>query len=134
MSRQLQEALTQDGLVRGRRESSAFFGRLQHFVVFRLANCPQPSPWKTTADSGSFAVPLPALAAGGAGIGCAEGWRGESLVALETGANGCIRSCHAHDPSWQNWPALAFAVFNNIVPDFPLINKSFNLSYAGVDL
>ena len=45
-----------------------------------------------------------------------------------------IRRCHAHDPSWQNWPALEHAVIGNIVPDFPLINKSFNLSYSGQDL
>ena len=44
------------------------------------------------------------------------------------------RRCHPHDPSWQNWPALEHAVIGNIVPDFPLINKSFNLSYAGADL
>jgi Ni,Fe-hydrogenase III large subunit/Ni,Fe-hydrogenase III component G len=83
---------------------------------------------------GEIAAPLPAIAADKAGLGWAEGWRGESVVALESGADGRIRSCHAHDPSWQNWPALAFAVFNNIVPDFPLINKSFNLSYSGCDL
>ena len=83
---------------------------------------------------GEIAAPLPAVPAGGLGLGWAEGWRGESVVALEAGQDGRIRSCHAHDPSWQNWPALAFAVFNNIVPDFPLINKSFNLSYSGCDL
>ncbi len=42
--------------------------------------------------------------------------------------------CHCHDPSWQNWPLLEHAVIGNIVPDFPLINKSFNLSYSGQDL
>ena len=68
------------------------------------------------------------------GIGWVEGWRGEVFVALETAADGRIRRCHPHDPSWQNWPALEHAVIGNIVPDFPLINKSFNLSYAGVDL
>jgi Ni,Fe-hydrogenase III large subunit len=83
---------------------------------------------------GQVAIPLPAPVAGKAGLGWTEGWRGESLVALEAGEDGRIRSCHAHDPSWQNWPALAFAVINNIVPDFPLINKSFNLSYSGCDL
>jgi Ni,Fe-hydrogenase III large subunit len=83
---------------------------------------------------GEVAAALPAVGADKAGLGWAEGWRGESVVALESGADGRIRSCHAHDPSWQNWPALAFAVFNNIVPDFPLINKSFNLSYSGCDL
>ena len=68
------------------------------------------------------------------GIGWVEGWRGEVLVALQAGDGGSIRRCHPHDPSWQNWPALEHAVLGNIVPDFPLINKSFNLSYAGVDL
>lgn len=83
---------------------------------------------------GETMAPLPAVPAGRIGLGWVEGWRGESVVALEAGADGGIRSCHAHDPSWQNWPALAFAVINNIVPDFPLINKSFNLSYSGCDL
>jgi len=67
------------------------------------------------------------------GAGWVEGWRGEVFVALELGA-GTIRRCHCHDPSWQNWPVLEHAVIGNIVPDFPLINKSFNLSYAGHDL
>jgi Ni,Fe-hydrogenase III large subunit len=70
----------------------------------------------------------------GFGIGAVEGWRGPVLVALELGAAGSIRRCHAHDPSWQNWPVLEHAVIGNIVPDFPLINKSFNLSYSGHDL
>ncbi|MDR0576827.1 MAG: NADH-quinone oxidoreductase subunit C [Candidatus Accumulibacter sp.] len=68
------------------------------------------------------------------GFGWIEGWRGDVLVALETGGDGRIRRCHCHDPSWQNWPALEHAIIDNIVPDFPLINKSFNLSYAGPDL
>ena len=83
---------------------------------------------------GEVKAALPAVPAGRIGLGWVEGWRGESVLALESGADGCVRSCHAHDPSWQNWPALAFAVYNNIVPDFPLINKSFNLSYSGCDL
>jgi Ni,Fe-hydrogenase III large subunit len=68
------------------------------------------------------------------GAGWVEGWRGELLVALELGDDGRIRRCHCHDPSWQNWPVLEHAVIGNIVPDFPLINKSFNLSYSGHDL
>jgi Ni,Fe-hydrogenase III large subunit len=56
------------------------------------------------------------------------------LVALHTGDNNRIHRLHPHDPSWQNWPALEHAVIGNIVPDFPLINKSFNLSYSGADL
>jgi Ni,Fe-hydrogenase III large subunit/Ni,Fe-hydrogenase III component G len=68
------------------------------------------------------------------GIGWVEGWRGEVLVALHTGEDSLIHRLHAHDPSWQNWPVLEHAIIGNIVPDFPLINKSFNLSYSGVDL
>jgi Ni,Fe-hydrogenase III large subunit len=76
---------------------------------------------------------LPAAPAAGFGIGRIEGWRGEVLVALESDATGHVRRCHCHDPSWQNWPVLEHAVIGNIVPDFPLINKSFNLSYSGQD-
>ncbi len=77
-------------------------------------------------------VRMPADRAVGAGL--IEGWRGPALVALEAGAGGTIRRCHPHDPSWQNWPVLEHAIIDNIVPDFPLINKSFNLSYSGHDL
>jgi Ni,Fe-hydrogenase III large subunit/Ni,Fe-hydrogenase III component G len=76
---------------------------------------------------------LPATRAGH-GFGWIEGWRGPVLVALQAGPDGRIERCHAHDPSWHNWPVLEHAVIGNIVPDFPLINKSFNLSYSGVDL
>ena len=71
--------------------------------------------------------------AGRLGLGLIEGWRGPVMVALEAGPDGGIRRCHAHDPSWQNWPLLEYAILGNIVPDFPLINKSFNLSYSGQD-
>jgi len=57
---------------------------------------------------------------------------GATLPVTRSGA--IIRRCHCHDPSWQNWPVLEHAVIGNIVPDFPLINKSFNLSYSGQDL
>ncbi len=71
---------------------------------------------------------------GSLGVGIIEAWRGPVLVALEAGENGAIRRCHPHDPSWQNWPLLEYAILGNLVPDFPLINKSFNLSYSGHDL
>ncbi len=83
---------------------------------------------------GALRTPVGEAAESAFGIGWVEGWRGEVFIALEAGAGGRVRRCHAHDPSWQNWPALEHAVIGNIVPDFPLINKSFNLSYAGVDL
>jgi len=78
-------------------------------------------------------VPLP-VTDGARGMGWVEGWRGQVVVALELGADGRVTRCHPHDPSWQNWPVLEHAVIGNIVPDFPLINKSFNLSYSGHDL
>ncbi|MBK6864260.1 MAG: NADH-quinone oxidoreductase subunit C [Ideonella sp.] len=80
----------------------------------------------------STSLQLPPGAAFGAGW--VEGWRGEVFVALELGPGAAIRRCHCHDPSWHNWPVLEHAVIGNIVPDFPLINKSFNLSYSGQDL
>jgi Ni,Fe-hydrogenase III large subunit len=83
---------------------------------------------------GPARVEYPAPRPGAFGVGWVEGWRGEVFVAIEAAEGGRIRRCHAHDPSWQNWPLLEHAVLGNIVPDFPLINKSFNLSYAGADL
>jgi Ni,Fe-hydrogenase III large subunit len=85
-------------------------------------------------SAGEVISSLPALPRDGAqGVGWIEGWRGDVMVALEVGINGALRRCHCHDPSWQNWPVLEHAVIGNIVPDFPLINKSFNLTYSGVD-
>lgn len=69
----------------------------------------------------------------GSGAGWIEGWRGGVFTALEVDSSGHIARCHVHDPSWQNWPVLEHAVIGDIVPDFPLINKSFNLSYSGHD-
>lgn len=83
---------------------------------------------------GPVRAALPLASAGRIGLGWVESWRGPVLVALESGAHGTIRRCHPHDPSWQNWPVLEHAILGNIVPDFPLINKSFNLSYSGHDL
>jgi len=83
---------------------------------------------------GGIRVPVGAAPAGARGLGWVEGWRGEVLIALETAGANRIHRAHPHDPSWQNWPLLEHAVHGNIVPDFPLINKSFNLSYSGVDL
>jgi Ni,Fe-hydrogenase III large subunit/Ni,Fe-hydrogenase III component G len=77
---------------------------------------------------------LEKLPPNGFGIGMVEGWRGEVMVAIHTDAQGNLTRVHPHDPSWQNWPVLEHAIIGNIVPDFPLINKSFNLSYSGQDL
>ena len=83
---------------------------------------------------GDVRVTVPSPRQRALAIGLVEGWRGPVLVTLETTADGGIHRCHPHDPSWQNWPVLEHAIIGNIVPDFPLINKSFNLSYSGHDL
>ena len=84
--------------------------------------------------AGELRLDLPGPQPGAFGMGWIEGWRGDVLIALEAGNNGMIHRCHARDPSWHNWPLISHAVIGNIVPDFPLINKSFNLSYSGQDL
>jgi len=83
---------------------------------------------------GELRFDMPAIPDNAFALGWVEGWRGEILVALHTGANNTLHRVHPHDPSWQNWPVLEHAIIGNIVPDFPLINKSFNLSYTGQDL
>ena len=67
-------------------------------------------------------------------LSAVEGWRGEIVYMVMAGENGAIHRCKVRDPSFANWPAIQQAVLGNIIPDFPLINKSFNLSYAGNDL
>ncbi len=66
-------------------------------------------------------------------LGWAEGWRGPCLHWVASDATGAIGRAKVTDPSFCNWPALVQAVPGNIVPDFPVINKSFNLSYSGND-
>ncbi|ORW84892.1 formate hydrogenase [Mycobacterium sp. IEC1808] len=68
------------------------------------------------------------------GIGIVEGWRGTIVHRVETDAADRITRAKIVDPSWFNWPALPVAMADTIVPDFPLVNKSFNQSYAGNDL
>lgn len=72
--------------------------------------------------------------AGDWALSAVEGWRGEILYMVMAGPQGRLHRCKVRDPSFVNWPAIQWAVIGNIVPDFPLINKSFNLSYAGNDL
>lgn len=67
-------------------------------------------------------------------FGITESPRGENVHWVMTGEDGNIFRYKIRTPSFCNWPALCYAVAGNIVPDFPLINKSFNLSYAGNDL
>ncbi|MQY14526.1 Formate hydrogenlyase subunit 5 [Streptomyces sp. RB5] len=68
------------------------------------------------------------------GVGIVEGWRGTITTRVELAADGTLARVKPVDPSFFNWPALPLALADTIVPDFPLTNKSFNLSYAGNDL
>jgi len=67
-------------------------------------------------------------------ISMVEGWRGEICHCAVTGSNGELIIYKIKDPSFHNWLALALAVRNNEISDFPICNKSFNLSYCGHDL
>ncbi len=70
----------------------------------------------------------------GRAIGYVEGWRGPVLYWLEISPCGLIDRCKIVDASFHNWQGLSYAVLGNIIPDFPLCNKSFDLSYSGNDL
>jgi Ni,Fe-hydrogenase III large subunit len=67
-------------------------------------------------------------------VGIVEGWRGDIVYFITTDESGRIDRVAPRDPSFVNWSAVEYAAPGNIVPDFPLINKSFNLSYSGNDL
>lgn len=67
-------------------------------------------------------------------ISITEGWRGEVVHIAMTDIHGEISKYKIKDPSFNNWYGLALAVRNNGISDFPLCNKSFNLSYSGNDL
>ncbi|MBR2429900.1 NADH-quinone oxidoreductase subunit C [bacterium] len=79
-------------------------------------------------------IPNNKLASNSFAISIVEGWRGEIIHIALTGADGEILRYKIKDPSFNNWYMLAMAVRNNGISDFPLCNKSFNLSYCGHDL
>jgi len=74
------------------------------------------------------------IGAPGHGVGIVEGWRGTIVHRVEVDGGGALSRVKVVDPSFLTWPALPVALADTIVPDFPLANKSFNLSYAGNDL
>ncbi|OHE75972.1 MAG: hydrogenase [Verrucomicrobia bacterium GWF2_62_7] len=77
---------------------------------------------------------LPALAPNSLAVALVEGWRGEVCHVALTGADGRLRRYKITDPSFHNWTGLALALRGQAISDFPLCNKSFNLSYCGFDL
>ena len=85
------------------------------------------------SDPGKPRAPLP-RPRGGEGLGLIDGWRGEIITHVRFDDEGRIAHFFARDPSWFTWPALERIVLGNIVPDFPVCNKSVNGSYSGHDL
>jgi Ni,Fe-hydrogenase III large subunit/Ni,Fe-hydrogenase III component G len=83
--------------------------------------------------AGAARVELPPLREGDQ-VSAVESWRGPIWYWVLAGGPERVERVKIADPSFRNWPSLEYAVLNNIVPDFPLCNKSFNLSYSGNDL
>lgn len=77
---------------------------------------------------------LPPTAPDTLAIALVEGWRGEVCHVALTDANGRFRRYKIVDPSFHNWTGLALALRGTAISDFPICNKSFNLSYCGFDL
>ncbi len=91
---------------------------------------------RSAADNlpdGEFRVPVGRIPEDRCALAAVEGWRGEIIWWVRTGRNNMLERCKIKDPSVNNWPALVEAVQGNIIADFPVINKSFNLSYSGTD-
>ncbi|MBF0552946.1 MAG: NADH-quinone oxidoreductase subunit C [Nitrospirae bacterium] len=88
----------------------------------------------TKMPGGPIAVECSAPLPDTTGFAAVEGWRGEIIYWLQSGQIGQINRCMVRDPSSVNWLALEQAIKGNIVPDFPICNKSFNQSYSGHDL
>jgi Ni,Fe-hydrogenase III large subunit/NADH:ubiquinone oxidoreductase subunit C len=94
------------------------------FILEQLENLPAPKPKKGARNlrPNSLVVSL------------TEGHRGEVAHVLLTDATGKLSRIKVKDPSFHNWQGLSIAVRENGISDFPLCNKSFDLSYAGHDL
>jgi Ni,Fe-hydrogenase III large subunit len=89
----------------------------------------EPSDAARTSGAAPDSLPPHRLA-----VGWTEGVRGPVLVALETDAHGALRHVKVQDPSLANWFGLAWALRGQQISDFPICNKSFDLSYCGNDL
>jgi Ni,Fe-hydrogenase III large subunit len=87
-----------------------------------------------TLPDGEIAATLPTPPTGACAIGVIDGWRGEVISFVRFGEDGRIARFFPRDPSWFTWPALERLIHGNIVPDFPVCNKSVNASYSGSDL
>jgi Ni,Fe-hydrogenase III large subunit len=82
---------------------------------------------------GPHRAPEQPIPPGRCALSAVEGWRGEIVHWVRTGEGNRLERCKVKDPSINNWPAIVETMEGNIVADFPVINKSFNLSYSGTD-
>jgi Ni,Fe-hydrogenase III large subunit len=82
---------------------------------------------------GAHCAPAQPVPPGRCALSAVEGWRGEILHWVRTAPGNRLERCKIKDPSVNNWAAIVEAVQGNIIADFPVINKSFNLSYSGTD-
>ncbi|MBI2955216.1 MAG: NADH-quinone oxidoreductase subunit C [Chloroflexi bacterium] len=87
----------------------------------------------SSLPSGPLAVEVRELPTYETAIGVTESPRGENVHWVRTGKNGSIDRYRIRSASYCNWPVVALAVPGNMVPDFPLINKSFELCYSCLD-
>jgi Ni,Fe-hydrogenase III large subunit len=87
-----------------------------------------------SAPDGHISAPVSTLAPGTLAVALVEGWRGEICHVAITSDAGRFARYKIVDPSFHNWAALAHSMRGQAISDFPLCNKSFNLSYCGVDL
>ncbi len=94
------------------------------FVLDRLKALPE----------GEIRKPLQTCAGHSAAVALVEGWRGEICHVALTDESGRWAAYKVIDPSFHNWMGLAMALREQEISDFPLCNKSFNLSYCGHDL
>ncbi|MHB0996716.1 MAG: hydrogenase large subunit [Elusimicrobiales bacterium] len=90
--------------------------------------------WLDALPEGAVEAECGPLSPGSAAVSLIEGWRGQICHVALTGADGKFRHYKVADPSFHNWQALAMALRSGEISDFPLCNKSFNLSYCGRDL
>ncbi len=88
----------------------------------------------TALPGGAVAAAPAAPAADSLAVSLVEGWRGEICHVAVTGPDARFLAYAVVDPSFHNWSGLALALRGQAISDFPLCNKSFNLSYCGVDL
>ena len=90
--------------------------------------------WLDNLPEGGLAAECGAPAPESAAVSLIEGWRGEICHFAVTDSAGKLKNYKVVDPSFHNWQGLAMALRDGEISDFPLCNKSFNLSYCGHDL